>query len=140
MDELAPQSEIQLAQHAAQTVARTSYGKLIAILAKRTRDVAQAEDLLAEAFTTALETWPRAGVPNNPEAWLITVAQRKFLDSLRQVKVQVGSMQHLRLLKEELEDMASQTHHLGDDRLALMFACAHPAIDPAIRSPLRRNE
>lgn len=136
MDELAPQTEIQLAQHAAQTVVRTSYGKLIAILAKRTRDVAQAEDLLAEAFATALETWPCAGVPNNPEAWLITVAQRKFLDSLRQVKVQVGSMRHLQLLKEELEDMASQTHHLGDDRLALMFACAHPAIDPAIRSPL----
>ncbi len=125
-----------LAFETAQNVARENYGKLIAILAKRTRDVALAEDLLAEAFAAALETWPRSGVPINPEAWLITVAKRKFLDGLRQAKVQGGSTQHLQLLKEELEDMAAQTHHFEDDRLALMFACAHPAIDPAIRSPL----
>jgi RNA polymerase sigma-70 factor, ECF subfamily len=126
----------QLAGDVAQRVARESYGKLIAILARRTRDVASAEDFLAEAFASALETWPRTGVPNNPEAWLIAVAKRKHLDGLRQSQIRAESASHLQLLREEIEDMGLHQNNIPDDRLALMFACAHPAIDTDIRSPL----
>jgi len=67
----------------AEAVARRSYGKLVAFLAARTHDVAAAEDALSEAFATALANWPRNGCPQNPEAWLMTVARRKFLDAER---------------------------------------------------------
>jgi len=71
------------ARSAADTVARRSYGKLVALLAARTRDVAQAEDALSEAFASALADWPRNGCPANPEAWLLTVARRKTIDVAR---------------------------------------------------------
>src|SRR5712675_1563140 len=67
----------------ADAVARRSYGKLVAFLAARTRDVAAAEDALSEAFAAALTDWPRSGCPSNPEAWLLTVARRKAIDSAR---------------------------------------------------------
>ena len=136
MVDVAKQSKIQLAGDTAQRVARESYGKLIAILAKRTRDLASAEDLLAEAFAAALEVWPRTAIPHNPEAWLITVAKRKHLDGLRQSQTAKDSAAHLQLLREELEEMGTLQLDIVDDRLALMFACAHPAIDSEIRSPL----
>ena len=64
------------AQRTAELVARRSYGKLVAILASRTRDVAAAEDALSEAFASSLAIWPLSGCPPNPEAWLVTVALR----------------------------------------------------------------
>ena len=126
----------QLAHEAARSVARTSYGKLIAFLAKQTRDLAGAEDALSEAFAAALVDWPRKGVPTNPEAWLMAVAKRKIIDSVRRVQSNEAASDHLQLLAEELEAVTSQEKHIPDERLALMFACAHPAIDPGIRSPL----
>ena len=126
----------QLAHEAAQNVARASYGKLIAFLAKQTRDVAGAEDALSEAFASALVDWPRKGVPDNPEAWLMAVAKRKIIDASRRRRSGEASTGHLQLMAEELEAMASHERHIPDERLALMFACAHPAIDPNIRSPL----
>src|SRR5438309_9106872 len=71
------------ARNTAEAVARRSYGKLIAFLAARTRDVAAAEDALSEAFAAALADWPRNGCPQNPEAWLLTVARRKIIDAAR---------------------------------------------------------
>ncbi len=126
----------QLAHDAAQNVARASYGKLIAFLAKQTRDVAGAEDALSEAFAAALADWPQKGVPDNPEAWLMAVAKRKIIDASRRRRSGEASSDHLQLLAEELEAMATREQHIPDERLALMFACAHPAIDPGIRSPL----
>lgn len=67
----------------AEAVARESYGRLVAFLASRTRDVAGAEDALADAFATALRDWPRRGVPDNPDAWLLTVARRRQIDAAR---------------------------------------------------------
>jgi RNA polymerase sigma-70 factor (ECF subfamily) len=126
----------QLANEAAQNVARASYGKLIAYLAKQTRDVAGAEDALSEAFAAALADWPQKGVPDNPEAWLMAVAKRRIIDASRRRRSGETSTGHLQLMAEELEAMASKEQHIPDERLALMFACAHPAIDPNIRSPL----
>src|SRR4051812_17469293 len=68
------------ARNLAEAVARRSYGKLIALLASRSSDVAAAEDALSEAFLTALADWPRSGCPSNPEAWLLTAARRKLID------------------------------------------------------------
>jgi RNA polymerase sigma-70 factor, ECF subfamily len=119
----------------AETVARHSYGRLVAVLSARMNDVNLAEDALAEAFATALKTWPRDGVPQRPEAWLITVAKRKMLDTLRQQRVSHRAADHLRLISEELESV-SATEPWPDNRLALMFACAHPAIAVNLRAPL----
>src|SRR5579862_7859106 len=71
------------ARETADAVARRSYGKLVAYLAARTRNVDAAEDALSDAFAAALAEWPASGCPDNPEAWLLTVARRRFLDTLR---------------------------------------------------------
>ena len=124
----------QPAHDAAQRVARESYGRLVAFLAKRTRDLAAAEDALSEAFAAALVDWPRKGIPANPQAWLMAVAKRKIIDGSRREQTSAASQDHLLLLGDELA--AIEANEIPDERLALMFACAHPAIDANIRSPL----
>jgi RNA polymerase sigma-70 factor (ECF subfamily) len=118
----------------AEAVARSSYGKLVAFLAARTRDVAAAEDALADAFAVALSDWPATGVPDQPEAWLMTVARRRLIDAARRRRHADDSVDHVRLLMAEME--AAAEANLPDHRLALMFACAHPAIEPAMHAPL----
>src|SRR5207302_2526429 len=90
----------------AERVARASYGKLVAFLAARTRDVAAAEDALAEAFATALAEWPSRGIPRTPEAWLLTVARRKLIDAARRRQTGEEAAPTLALLAEELVDAA----------------------------------
>jgi predicted RNA polymerase sigma factor len=123
------------ARSTADAVARRSYGKLVAFLAARTRDVAAAEDALSEAFAAALADWPRNGCPSNPEAWLLTVARRKAIDMHRgKLRHEIAGNQ-LRIMAEGLDAAAAESE-IPDQRLALMFACAHPAIDAGIRAPL----
>jgi len=122
------------ARDAAEAVARRSYGKLVAFLASRTRDVAAAEDALSDAFAAALAEWPLKGAPSNPEAWLMTVARRRLIDGARHVRVHADASDDLRLIAESLD--AADDDGIPDQRLALLFACAHPAIDSAIRAPL----
>ena len=118
----------------AEAVARTSYGKLVAFLAARTGDVAAAEDALSEAFAAALADWPAHGTPANPAAWLLTVARRKLIDTARRHRTSRDAATHLGLLADELA--GAESADIPDERLALMFVCAHPAIDPAARAPL----
>jgi len=122
-------------ESAAEMVARRSYGKLVAFLAARTRDVAAAEDALSEAFVSALTDWPQSGCPSNPEAWLLTVARRKIIDLARRRRHGEAAAVRLKLLAEGL-DAASTDAEIPDRRLALMFACAHPAIEAGVRAPL----
>jgi RNA polymerase sigma-70 factor (ECF subfamily) len=124
------------ARATAEAVARRSYGKLVAFLAARTRDVAGAEDALSDAFAAALADWPAGGVPDRPEAWLMAVARRKLIDAARHRRSRTDAGDHLRLMAEELAAVAEREAPLPDERLALMFACAHPAIEPGIRAPL----
>jgi RNA polymerase sigma-70 factor (ECF subfamily) len=124
------------ARDAAEAVARRSYGKLVAFLAARTRDVAGAEDALSDAFAAALVEWPAGGVPDNPEAWLMTVARRKQIDAIRRRQSGEHAAGHLQLMAEEIEAAATSATTMPDERLSLMFACAHPAIGRAIRAPL----
>jgi RNA polymerase sigma-70 factor (ECF subfamily) len=117
-----------------EAAARRSRSKLVAWLASRSGDVSAAEDALSEAFAAALESWPATGCPANPEAWLLTVARRKLIDQARRRKGEAGS--------DELETMAAELGQaeaegeIPDRRLGLLFACAHPAIEAAVRAPL----
>ncbi len=122
------------ARDTADAVARRSYGKLVAYLAARTRDVDAAEDALADAFAAALADWPAKGCPDNPEAWLLTVARRKHLDTMRSRRLEDTS-DDIESMADSLAAAAGESD-FPDQRLALMFACAHPAIDVGIRAPL----
>ncbi|TJV29089.1 MAG: RNA polymerase subunit sigma-70, partial [Mesorhizobium sp.] len=128
-------NDLEVARAAAEAAARQSYGKLIAFLAARTRDVAGAEDALADAFAAALERWPQTGVPEKPEAWLLAVACRRRLDAIRRRLTSEAGRDHLRLIAEEMEARMID-EDLPDERLRLMFACAHPAIEAGVRAPL----
>jgi len=123
------------AARAAEAAARQSYGKLIAFLAARTRDVAGAEDALSEAFAAALAEWPVRGVPRSPDAWLLTVARRRLVDAVRRRRLDQAATDQLRWLAE-LADDEDDGPAVPDRRLGLLFACAHPGIDPGIRAPL----
>jgi RNA polymerase sigma-70 factor (ECF subfamily) len=124
------------ARAAAEAAARHSYGKLVAYLAARSRDVAGAEDALSEAFAAALAQWPTQGVPAKPEAWLLSVARRRGIDAVRRRQTTVDAKAHLALIAEEAEAMSANHHDIPDERLRLMFACAHHDIEPGIRAPL----
>jgi RNA polymerase sigma-70 factor (ECF subfamily) len=123
-------------RQAVERAARQSYGKLLAFLAARTRNVAAAEDALAEAFASALAAWPAGGVPRSPEAWLLAAARRRAIDADRRRRTRDDAVDPLLLLTAELQQAGEAAAEIPDDRLRLMFACAHPAIDPAARAPL----
>lgn len=120
------------ARQAAERVARTSYGRLVALIAARTGDIAAAEDALAGAFQAALQSWPERGLPDRPEAWLMTAARRSLGHDRRHEAVRTRSEDVLTMLHDE----ARERPDFPDDRLKLLFVCAHPAIDEAARTPL----
>ena len=116
-------------------VARESYGRLVAYLSVHTHDLASAEDALSEALVSALKAWPRDGLPQNPEAWLLTAARHSLIDVIRHQRVVLASEPTLALLKENFPE-ANLFAGFPDERLKLLFVCAHPAIDPAMHTPL----
>src|ERR1700674_795116 len=116
-------------------VARESYGRLVAYLSSHTRDVASAEDALSNALVAALTAWPRDGVPQNPEAWLLTAARHSFIDQRRHRQGAEPSVPTLKLLREDSMEMTLSAE-FPDERLKLLFVCTHPAIDPAMHTPL----
>ena len=116
-------------------VARESYGRLVAYLSAHTHDVASAEDALGEALVAALDRWPQDGVPHNPEAWLLTAARRSLIDVIRHQRVVSAGELTLGLLKENSAETVLSTA-FPDERLKLLFVCAHPSIDPAVHTPL----
>ena len=128
---------VEHAMARAEEVARASYGRLLAILAAKDGDIESAEDCLAGAFAQALSTWPQSGVPDNPEAWILTVARNRRHDARRSAEQRLTDpfedVVHSNVLAvaDELDPDA-----IPDRRLALLFVCAHPAIDPAVRTPL----
>src|SRR5258707_7854707 len=116
-------------------VARESYGRLVAYLSTHTHDLASAEDALSNARAAALTRWPQDGTPQNPEAWLMTTARPSLVDAVRHHRVMVAAEPTLVLLrKDSLEAMMATA--FPDERLKLLFVCAHPAIDPALHTPL----
>ena len=130
-------SEQETTHRTIERVARESYGRLVAYLSSQTRDVGSAEDALSNALVAALETWPRDDVPQNPEAWLLTTARRSFIDLVRHRQVAEANEPTLLLLSEtSKEPNVTLSTEFPDERLKLLFVCAHPAIDPAMHTPL----
>ena len=125
----------ELTHRAVEAVARESYGRLVALIAARTHDVASAEDALADALVAALTTWPRDGIPKNPQGWLMTAARNRLLDHARHQQVHDHSAPTLKLMTREFDEIA-EPDALPDERLKLLFVCAHPAIDPDMHTPL----
>jgi RNA polymerase sigma-70 factor (ECF subfamily) len=126
------------ARAAADRAARASYGRLLALIAAGTRDIALAEDALEDAFERALRTWPDSGIPDNPEGWLVTVARNRLRDIMRSASWRLSDALDDTMPADDADVAALVESREGipDKRLELLFACAHPAIDPAIRSPL----
>ncbi|MEN9874223.1 MAG: hypothetical protein RL186_1120, partial [Pseudomonadota bacterium] len=106
-------------------VARTSYGRLLALLSSRDGDIAASEDALSEAFSAALMTWPQRGIPDNPDAWLLTAARNRLTNAHRHADLKRRSTEEMML---RLEERSSCGDSIPDRRLAMMFVCAHPAI------------
>lgn len=119
------------AARAAENAARASYGRLVAILARRNGDIAAAEDALADAFAQALATWPDRGVPQKPDAWLLATARNRLTDRQRRL---------LRFpetdVPPDLAEACSDRPTMADERLSLMFVCAHPALPEEVHAPL----
>ena len=124
----------EAARRAVERAARTSYGRLVALLATRGAGIAAAEDALAEALAAALRVWPERGVPDAPDAWLLTAARRNIGHDRARQQTAAGGEATLALLDDERA--AGDVPRLGDRRLELLFACAHPAIDPGVQAPL----
>lgn len=119
------------AARAAESAARASYGKLIAILAKRSGDIAGAEDALADAFAKALRSWPETGVPDNPEAWLLTAARNRLTDAQRR-RTRFPETDTI----PDMPEPSATADPMPDERLSLMMVCAHPALPADLHTPL----
>lgn len=125
----------EAARAAAEQVARHSYGRLLSWLAWQWRDVCAAEDALAEALLAALHRWPDDGVPPSPETWLLVAARRRLLMAARRRRLEEDPA--VRILLPELQQQAREpVPAIPDERLRLMFVCAHPAIDPSMHAAL----
>ncbi|SCB59422.1 RNA polymerase sigma-70 factor, ECF subfamily [Rhizobium aethiopicum] len=122
----------------AEQVARQSYGKLIAFLAARSRDVPAAEDALSEALAAALRVWPKRGIPAKPEAWLLVAARRNLMQAARHRTVETKAQTTISLAFEEAEERMNEAGNsiFPDERLKLLFACTHPAIDSSVHTAL----
>ena len=105
---------------AIEAVARDSYGRLVAYIASRTGDIADAHDALSEALVAALETWPRNGVPDKPEAWLLHVARNRLIDASRREQTRRDAEPLLLQLAGEAESSAKENEFFPDERLKLL--------------------
>ncbi|WP_249863067.1 RNA polymerase sigma factor [Paenibacillus konkukensis] len=116
--------------------ARDAYGRLLSYLAVHWRDLQAVEDAIGDAFLAALETWPKVGVPDKPEAWLITAARRRLIDRARRTRISESALPTLLVMSEDTQRLTSSSAAFPDERLRMMFLCTHPAIDPVMRTPL----
>ncbi|WP_145140220.1 RNA polymerase sigma factor [Paenibacillus sp. Y412MC10] len=116
--------------------ARNAYGRLLSYLAVNWHGLQAVEDAIGDAFLAALETWPKIGIPDKPEAWLVTAARRRLIDRARRTRVSESALPTLIAMSEDTQRLASSNTGFPDERLRMMFLCTHPAIDPAMRTPL----
>jgi RNA polymerase sigma-70 factor, ECF subfamily len=107
---------------------RSEWGRVVAYLIRVTGDWDLAEECAQEAFTRALERWPRDGVPTSPAGWLRTTARNRALDRLRRSRVGAAKLQEISMSMLPGEDNRHDPSGIADDRLRLMFTCCHPAL------------
>lgn len=120
----------QIAEH----TVRYSYGRILSYLAADWRDLEAVEDALSDALVSALESWPKKGIPDKPEAWLLMVARRRLMDRIRRERVSEKAYSALIAMSEEAQHMDASA--FPDERLKMLFLCSHPEIDPSVRTPL----
>ncbi len=113
-----------------ETIAREAYGRVLALLVVRSRDLAASEDALGDALLRALDRWPSEGVPDRPEAWLLVTARNRLHDASRRRRTAEAALDQLELRAFEAAE------RVLDERVRLLFACAHPAIDASVHTPL----
>lgn len=120
-------------------VFREEWSHAVAILTRVLRDLELAEDAVQDAFATALERWPREGVPRNPGAWIVTTARNRAIDRIRRDRVFQQKAELLARL-QELPTDEDDVSAIPDDRLALVFTCCHPALAAESRVALTLRE
>ena len=113
---------------------REEWARVVASLGRRVGDLDIAEEAAAEAFAVAVERWPIDGVPPNPGAWLTTTAYRKAIDRLRREAKRDGKHREAELVFDD--DPPDLLGAIDDDRLRLVFTCAHPALSMETRMAL----
>ena len=120
-------------------VFREEWGHAVAILTRVVGDLELAEDSVQDAFATALERWPRDGLPRTPGAWIVTAARNRAIDRIRREKVfqqKAELIGRLQELPADEDDMSA----IPDERLALVFTCCHPALAAESRVALTLRE
>ena len=119
---------------------RTESARLVAALTRMTRDVSLAEDLAQDALVAALEQWPETGVPDNPIAWLMTVAKRRAIDHFRRTETMRRKVAELGDASDRqaaaVPDVESQVDYIEDDVLRLVFLSCNPVLTPESRAAL----
>jgi RNA polymerase sigma-70 factor (ECF subfamily) len=126
-------------QAGVEQVFREEWSGAVAILTRALGDLELAEDAVQDAFTVALERWPRDGLPRNPAAWIVTTARNRAIDRLRRDRVfreKAALVARLEELPGDEEDMTA----IPDERLALVFTCCHPALAVESRVALTLRE
>jgi RNA polymerase sigma-70 factor, ECF subfamily len=119
----------------AEIVFRREWGRAVAVVARLTGDLGLAEDAVQEAFAAAVGRWATGPLPSDPSGWLITVAKNHALDRLRR-EARRSVKEHAAMLILGERDPPPPAGMIVDDRLRLIFACCHPALDPGTRVPL----
>ncbi|QHW31348.1 RNA polymerase subunit sigma-70 [Paenibacillus rhizovicinus] len=113
---------------------RDSYGRIISFLSADWRNLDAVEDALADALVSALESWPKSGIPDKPEAWLLKVAKRRLIDRTRRDRISEKAFAALLAMSENVQHMDFAS--FPDERLKMLFLCTHPEIDPSMHTPL----
>jgi len=133
-----PVSTDESSYAAVTAVWRHESARLVAGLARMTRDLALAEDLAQDALVAALEQWPAGGVPKNPGAWLMAVAKRRAVDHFRRAETLRRRTHELghRLEEAHVPDLDAAVDHIEDDVLRLVYLTCHPALPPESRAAL----
>src|SRR5574341_1200121 len=129
----------QRARETVEAVYRAESRRVLATLIRLLGDFDAAEEALHEAFRSALEQWPRDGVPANPRAWLVSAGRFKAIDGMRR-RARFDALQAE--LAERLDAETSDAAEWGveDDQLRLIFTCCHPALSPEARMALTLRE
>jgi RNA polymerase sigma-70 factor (ECF subfamily) len=119
---------------------REEWGRAVSILIRVLGDFELAEDAVQDAFATALERWPRDGMPRNPGAWIVATARNRAIDRIRRERTLARKTELLARLEELHAQEEDDVSSIPDERLSLVFTCCHPALAPEARVALTLRE
>jgi RNA polymerase sigma-70 factor (ECF subfamily) len=130
------------ARETVEEVYRAESRHVLATLIRLLKDFDLAEEALHEAFTAAMEQWPRDGVPANPRAWLVSTGRFKAIDGMRRRARYDASLNEMagQIETTTSDPLEQQDEHIEDDRLRLIFTCCHPALSVEARVPMTLRE